>query len=263
MSKNTLKGEIGFNSYFLSIWADRWLELKKAMLQEPAYVEINRGLLKSYFLDAASLAPPSALDVAPGMKVLDMCAAPGGKTLQLALKLQGEGCLVANDLSSRRRTRLKQVLQEHLPEDHLRNVKVTGHDASKWGLYQKNYFDRILLDAPCSSERHLLRDPSYLKDWSPSRIKSLSRRQYALLCAAYDALKPGGRIVYSTCALSEEENDRVVEKLMKKRDAVNVIDPFPDAPGEILRKGRHILPDRGGAGPIYYCLLEKKTTASP
>lgn len=257
MSKKSDKGETGFNTFFESVWGKRWTQLKEAMLQEPDYAEIKKGLLQSYFLDPASLAPPSVLKVKPGMKVLDMCAAPGGKMLQLALALQGKGLLVANDLSSRRRARLKLVMQEHLPEHLAGIIQITGHDASKWGLYQKDYFDRILLDAPCSSERHLLRNPSYLTDWSPSRIKSLSRRQYALLCAAYDALKPGGRIVYSTCALSEEENDGVVEKLIKKRNGVTVLPPPEDAPGEELRRGVHILPDRGGAGPIYYCLLEK------
>jgi len=258
--RETLKGESGFYSYFESVWGDRWQGLREAMLQEPDYKEMKEGLKKGYFLDSASLTPPEVLGVKPGMKVLDMCAAPGGKSLQLALLLQGEGELIANDLSSKRRARLKQVLQDHLPDHLLNIIRITGHDGSKWGLYQKEYFDRILLDAPCSSERHLLCNPSYLKDWSPSRIKSLSRRQYALICAAYDCLKPGGRLVYSTCALSQEENDHVINRLQKKRTGVKVVKPSQDFPGEELEKGFHILPDRHGAGPIYYGLIEKELT---
>lgn len=255
--KQTDKGESGFYSYFEMKWGERWENLRKAMLQAPDYTEISKGLTKSYFLDSASLVPPSILGVRPGMRVLDMCAAPGGKSLQLALSLQGKGEFIANDLSSKRRTRLKQVLQEHLPPELQHNIRITGHDASKWGLYQKDYYDRILLDAPCSSERHLLCNPVYLGEWSPSRIKSLSRRQYALLCAAFDCLKPGGRLVYSTCALSQEENEGVIAKLQKKRKGVKPIKPAEAPSGEALQIGYHILPDRGGAGPIYYCLIEK------
>ena len=229
-----------------------------ALSDEPAYVDLTEGLTAPYHLDRASLHPPRALDVHPGQTVLDMCAAPGGKTLVLALSLQGRGHLVANDLSPDRRRRLREVLESRLPSTLRATIRITGGDASHRGMREPAFYDRILLDAPCSSERHLLQAPDHLARWTPGRSRNLARRQYALLTSAFDALKPGGRLVYSTCALAPGENDGVVGRLLKRRDGVGIRNT-DDEIGEVTDHGRIILPDRcDGAGPIYWSVIVRE-----
>lgn len=252
-----MRNKEDFDTYYRNIWLDRWDALKNAFAGEPDYCTLEEGLLKPYFLDKASTYPAQALDVQHGDSVLDLCAAPGGKTLILALAKGEAGTLVANDKSADRRMRLKTVVNEHLPASIASTVHITGYDAATWGLYQKDMYDRVLLDAPCSSERHVLSSPYYLAQWTPARTKQLAIRQFAMLAAALDAAKAGGRIVYSTCSISPLENDGVVEKLFKKRkDMFNIIELEPEI-GEKTKYGIQILPDTTGAGPIYYCCLEK------
>ena len=247
-----------FDTYYRSIWKERWDALKASFAGESDYCTLSEGLLKPYFLDKASTYPAQALDVQPGDCVLDLCAAPGGKTLILALAKGETGTLVANDKSADRRARLKAVVAEHLPAAIASTVRITGFDAATWGLYQQAMYDRVLLDAPCSSERHVLSSPYYLAQWTPARTKQLAIRQFAMLAAALDAAKAGGRVVYSTCSISPLENDGVIEKLFKKRkDLFDIIEAAPGI-GEKTKYGIQILPDTTGAGPIYYCCLEKR-----
>lgn len=251
-----------FESYYRELFGDRWDSLRQALLDdEPHYYELNSGLLQSYFLDPASVEAARALEVKPGQDVLDLCAAPGGKTLFLALALKGSGSLVSNDISPARRGRLRKVLDDHLPTAIRETVEVRGHDASRWGMYEPERYDRILADVPCSSEGHVIRSAVHLKQWSPSRIKSLAHRQFAILASALDALKPGGEMVYSTCALAPDENDGTVAKLFKKRKEQFDVITFDRKQriGERTLYGIRILPDReGGLGPIYYCVIRKR-----
>ncbi|MBM4414309.1 MAG: hypothetical protein FJ040_12805, partial [Chloroflexi bacterium] len=173
------------------------------------------GLLNYYLLDAASVLAVEALAIQPGERVGDLCAAPGGKSLLCALKLDGRGQLIANDRSSNRRLRISRILESYLPPAQQAIVTVTGHDAMTWSQHQVNYFDKVLLDAPCSSERHVLEDARALADWAPGRSKSLAIQQFAMLASALEIVKVGGRIVYSTCALSHLENDEIIRKLHK------------------------------------------------
>jgi 16S rRNA C967 or C1407 C5-methylase (RsmB/RsmF family) len=136
-------------------------------------------------------------------------------------------------------------------------------------LKNEEKFDAILLDAPCSSERHVLADKKYLSEWSFSRIKTLSMAQWALLSSAWRMLKEEGYLLYSTCALSPNENDNVISRLIKKFDNLKILEPkislnykkfteksLPDY--EKTEFGAHILPDTTqGAGPLYFCLLQK------
>jgi 5-methylcytosine rRNA methyltransferase NSUN4 len=119
-------------------------------------------------------------------------------------------------------------------------------------------FDRVLVDAPCSGERHLLMGGDELKNWTPSRSKQLSVRQHSLLCAALDATKDGGTVVYSTCALSPLENDGVIRKLLKSRKDQFTVVKSSDSAGEATEFGRIYLPDvSGGSGPIYCAVLKR------
>ena len=160
--KERQSGEERFEQYYSDLYGERWPRLRQALLSPNQSVSLSDRLLTPYYMDKASILAAEILPISENNKVLDMCAAPGGKTLSIALRLNGTGLLVSNDRSASRRNRLINVLDTHL-EPKLRSVvKVTGHDSTQWSLHEKDAYDRILLDAPCSSERHVLNDASEL-----------------------------------------------------------------------------------------------------
>ncbi|KXX63870.1 RsmB/NOP family class I SAM-dependent RNA methyltransferase [Marichromatium gracile] len=159
--------------------------------------------------ELVSQLPALLLDLAPGQRVLDMCAAPGGKTAQIAFALGNRGTLVANDISS---DRIK-ALQGNLDRLGVINVSTTCKDASNWPL-RGGQFDRILLDAPCSSEGTLRRTPSLLGRLGPENAARLAPKQRLLLEKAVRLLRPGGRLVYSTCTFAPEENELVLDAVL-------------------------------------------------
>ena len=250
---------MNFHDWYAQMYPERWEGLYSCLLDDPPGFALREGLQQPYYLDEASLQAALALDVHPGHTVLDACAAPGGKTLVLALHLAGTGELTANDRSSSRRSRLHRVLRGHLSEEHRCVITVTGHDAARWGLYEQDRFDRILLDVPCSSERHVLNNPRELAKWSSKRSRRLAVQQFAMAAAALDAVKPGGRIIYSTCSISMLENDQVMEKLLKRRAGrCRVTVPSGIPWGEPTEYGWMILPDQcGGRGPLYISVITK------
>lgn len=251
-----------FEAYYHEIYGDRWEALKRALLT-PA-PKISRpcfGGYAQYVLDPASVRAAQALGVKPHEQVLDLCAAPGGKALILAEALQGSGKLIANELSLPRRMRLKEVFETHIPTSFQGNFQITGFDANLFGLKRAGEFDRALLDAPCSSEQHLLVEDPEQKAWKISRTKQLAQRQYSLLCSAMLALKPGGTLVYSTCSISPLENDGVIERLLERKPDQVELDPnveeFQDL--EKTKYGFQIFPDiSGGYGPIFIARLKKR-----
>ncbi len=286
-SKKT--GQEALQSHFASVYGDRWNALwaalnkpenqvaRKSLFAEadrPAWPEAQLsgchlwsggelargtdGLLQYYVMDPASILCARALGVQDGDLVLDMCAAPGGKTLILAEALKGSGEILANEISPGRRERLKKVIQQYIPREIRNRVWVTGKDG---GLFVKSHpahFDRILVDAPCSGERHLLQSPSDLKEWSVKRSEKLAQRQYALLTAALLVAKPGARIVYSTCSISPLENDGVIERLLQKKNGeFQVIEHQSEIEGEKTRFGQQFFPDQFAFGPIYFSVLER------
>ena len=256
--KKKESGEELFELFYSEEYKERWPELKAALLYPVKHMELRfSDDLSSYFLDKASWVAAQCLPVKKGMKVLDMCAAPGGKSLIMASFLKGSGSLTSNELSPTRRNRLKTVLKEHLPEEWYQNIRVSGFDASKWCLYEKNIYNAVLLDAPCSSERHLLHSPEHLKKWTPARTRNLAFRQYSLAVSALDTLKPDGWLLYSTCSLSPLENDGIIRKMLKKRKGAFQVCNIENSEGEKTEYGRIILPDKGGWGPIYFCLMKK------
>lgn len=247
-----------FDAYYASIYADRWTALRAAMTEAHAQREIGEPLLHPYYLDEASFFAADILPAGQGDDVLDMCAAPGGKTLVLALKLQGTGSLICNDRSATRRARLRTVIDEHLPASYRANIMVTGHDASRWGLHEQQAYDHVLLDAPCSSERHVINDHQALSQWSESRPKRLAIQQFAMLAAALEAVRIGGTILYSTCSINPAENERVIEKLYDKRNGrfeeLRTSVPY----SEQRPCGAIVLPDTAlGRGPLFFCLLRR------
>ncbi len=265
-SRVVKKRKPGFDEFYSSLFPGRWPALREALTADGSPSPFAEALSKPYFLDAASVSAARALGPTGDSLVLDLCAAPGGKTLVLASSLGPGGRIVANERSGERRRRLRAVLDEHLPPPLRERVCVTGHDAARWGLHEQDRYDLVLLDAPCSSERHLIRDPVRLAAWSPARSRNLALRAYAMLLAALQAVKPGGRVLYSTCALAPGENDEVVRRALARRPGLVRVLREPEHPGpapggpvpEATEYGHAIWPDTaGGAGPIYYALLEK------
>ncbi|MCC7440675.1 MAG: RsmB/NOP family class I SAM-dependent RNA methyltransferase [Bdellovibrionales bacterium] len=215
------------------------------------------GLLRYYVMDPASALAARALRGAPGERILDLCAAPGGKTLVL---LESGASVVANEPSRPRRDRLTAVIRQYATAGARARVEVRGKDGARIGMGSPAAFDAVLVDAPCSGERHLLGAPAELARWSAARGAQLARRQYALLASALLALRPGGRLVYSTCALSPQENDEVVARLLKKKEGEvepMVSGPAPSPFAERTALGWMHLPDRAGFGPLYYAELRR------
>lgn len=252
-------GEKAFENWYSRQFGSRWPLLKNALASPARQVSLSSGLLKPYYLDAGSVEAASVLPLHEASSILDMCAAPGGKTLYLATHMPLNAILTCNEYSRERKRRLQQVLQEHVPEQLLERITITGRDAARWSRYEQAAYDRILLDAPCSSERHVLSSPVHLAQWTPARIRNLAQRQWSLLSGAWLVLKPGGFLVYSTCALSREENDGVICRLCKKYpDAVVCNQVIEESSAEPTEYGNHVLPDTSeGAGPLFYALIKK------
>ena len=264
-----LTGSEGFEAYYSNLFGERWQSIKESFSLDPDYAEWKAGGEKPYFLDSGSVRAAVSLPLESAVDILDLCAAPGGKTLVLASNMPKNANLLSNERSPERKNRLANTVHDCLPQEIQERVTVICKDGAQMCLKNEEKFDAILLDAPCSSERHVLADPKYLSEWSPSRIKTLSMAQWALLSSAWRMLRPNGFLLYSTCALSPDENDNVIAKLLKKFDNVKLCEPkisldYKNFTASVLPKyektefGAHVLPDKaGGAGPLYFCLLKK------
>ncbi|NXG74766.1 NSUN4 methyltransferase, partial [Baryphthengus martii] len=170
------------------------------------------GLLDYYLLDAASLLPVLALNVQPGDFVLDLCAAPGGKTLAL-LQTGVCGHLAANDISVSRTKRLYQILHSYVPKEVRETVRVTSFDGRDWGDLEGGTFHKVLVDAPCTTDRHSVmeEDNNIFHKRRTKERQMLPMLQLQLLIAGILATKPGGEVVYSTCSLSPLQNEYVIK----------------------------------------------------
>ncbi|MFP4362818.1 MAG: RsmB/NOP family class I SAM-dependent RNA methyltransferase [Spirochaetia bacterium] len=258
MSKGTKKGENAFHAFYEALYPDRWKNILSAFQENKEYEEVTDLLRIPYYLDKASYMTASQLFPEAGENVLDMCAAPGGKALVLFTKMRGRGRLTVNDRSFDRLKRTQRVFKEHLPDEHDMDIRFTNKDATKWFRYESNVYDKVLADVPCSSEVHVLGSKKHLGKWSPSRTKHLAIQAFAILASALEAVKNSGIILYSTCTLSPLENDRVIEKLDKKRKGQYKILPISADIGEPTEYGRIILPDKHpGMGPMYLSKIQK------
>lgn len=164
--------------------------------------------------EAASMIPATLMELGPGMKVLDMCAAPGAKTTQIAQYMKNEGCIVANDPNVRR----TNVLISNLQKCGVLIAKVTKKDGRYFSRYEER-FDSVLVDAPCSNVGMIRKNFKYLKFWREREIDYLSKIQKTLILAGYRALRSGGVLIYSTCTLDPIENEEVVDHLLTNTDA--------------------------------------------
>ncbi len=193
------------------------------------------------------------LGVQPGDDVLDMCAAPGGKSLVLALALQGQGLLHVNERSSERFFRLRRTLATLIDQP---SITYSQHDARQFAIKnQDSQYDKILLDVPCSSEAHVLNDAAHLAVWSTQRSKRLANDQMSMICQAIELGKPDARLVYSTCSINTQENDDIIRRLIEKRPHRIAIEPLQYTQGEATTYGWQFWPDVCTMGPLYMCKI--------
>lgn len=165
-----------------------------------------------YSQEAAAMFPAALSGVQPGMRVLDLCAAPGGKSTQLAELLKGQGLLVSNEISDKR----ARILRENLERWGAANVVVVNASPDQLAEKFPSFFDAIVVDAPCSGEGMFRKDPEAAQYWSPDYVLLCQKRQRSILQQALTMLKPGGQLVYSTCTFSPEEDEQNVAWLLEQ-----------------------------------------------
>ncbi len=175
-------------------------------LQEPA------AMLPIASAVCAGLIPRSA-------RVLDLCAAPGGKTFQLASAIGEDGLLVSNEINPSRCA----VLAGNVERLGLRRVVVTNADSRAFGEYTPGFFDVLAVDAPCSGEGMFRKTPEAVAEWSPASPASCAERQRSILTAALPSLKAGGILIYSTCTYAPEENEETVSWLLREYPALELV----------------------------------------
>ncbi|NXN18623.1 NSUN4 methyltransferase, partial [Indicator maculatus] len=231
------------------------------------------GLFDYYLLDAASLLPVLALNVQPDDCVLDLCAAPGGKTLAL-LQTGVCGHLAANDVSVSRTKRLCQVLRSYVPKEIRETVSVTSYDGRDWQQVEGGTFHKVLVDVPCTTDRHSVmeNENNIFHKMRTKERQMLPMLQLQLLVAGILATKPGGEVVYSTCSLSPLQNEYVIERAAEIAETqfnisvqVEDLSPFRTLFQDTFsffsdcRLGELVLPHlTANFGPTYFCKLRRR-----
>ena len=192
----------------------------------------------------------TAMDLKPGMRVLDLCAAPGSKSTQIAEALDNEGMLVANEIILSRAA----ILKENMERCGAANVIIVNNTPAEVAKAFPEYFDAVLCDAPCSGEGMFRKDPDAVTHWSPEHVSSCAARQSGILDDAAACVKPGGVLVYSTCTFSVEENEQNVISFLKRHPEF-IAEPISaegGRPGIMKEQGaeytRRIYPMDGGEG---------------
>ena len=163
--------------------------------------------------------PVTLLSVKPGDKVLDLCAAPGGKSTQIASYLKGEGFIVSNEIIPSR----TKILSQNIERMGITNAIVLNENPTKLNHTFAGYFDKILVDAPCSGEGMFRKNDEALKEWSVENVNMCAARQDEILDCAADMLKSGGTMVYSTCTFSREEDEDCMTRFMARHPDYEMI----------------------------------------
>lgn len=171
-----------------------------------------------YIQEPSAMAPAGYLDAKAGEKILDLCAAPGGKTTMIAAAMEGKGLLVSNEIHP---TRAK-ILSENVERMGIRNAIVTNETPQKLAKKFPEFFDKIMVDAPCSGEGMFVKNEIAKEEWSLENIVLCAERQDEILDCAFTMLKPGGRIVYSTCTFSEEEDEGSVLRFLERHEEMEI-----------------------------------------
>lgn len=192
------------------------LEKVKSISKNPYYFA---GLY--YIQEPSAMTPAMAANIKPGDRVLDLCAAPGGKSTQAAAYLKGEGLLVSNDFSASR----VKALQKNIEVSGIDNVLITNEDPKNLANVYKEYFDKIIVDAPCSGEGMFRKDSAVFKAYLSRGPENFTDLQVSILNEAAKMLKPGGTLVYSTCTYSKVEDEGSLNKFLSTHPEFE-IDPI-------------------------------------
>lgn len=207
-----------------------------------------------YLQEPSAMAAVTAADIRPGMRVLDLCAAPGGKSTAAASALMGQGLLLSNEVVPGRAA----VLLSNLERMGVRNAVVTCEPPETLCAALAGGFDVVLVDAPCSGEGLFRREPAAVREWTPQLPAACARRQAAILRSARQAVRPGGVLVYSTCTFAPEENEGVVDGFLRENPDFHMeavpagfgrpaVPEWADAAAEVAL-ARRIFPQDGGEG---------------
>lgn len=229
-----------------------------------------------YLQDPSAMSPAELLAPQPGEKVLDLSAAPGGKTTHLAALMQGRGLLVANEIKDKRVGHLAQNVERW----GAGNVVVTNETPERLADHLGPIFDRVLVDAPCSGEGMFRKDMGARADWSPEMVLGCAVRQHNILRVAARLVRPGGYLLYSTCTFAPEEDEGAVQSLLEtfpdfKVVALPQLDGFaPGQPGWLetltgqqadstLKGAARLFPHRLAGEGHFACLLQRSSGPAP
>ncbi len=184
-----------------------------------------------YIQEPSAMAPVPFLEVQPGERVLDLCAAPGGKSTQIGVALKRQGLLVCNEIHPAR----AKILSENIERLGIPNAIVTNETPERLRSVFVGYFDKILVDAPCSGEGMFRKNEEAKEEWSPENVELCAQRQDGILDCAAQMLRPGGRLVYSTCTFAPQENEGSIARFLSRHEDFEVVEveiPQGFAPGK-------------------------------
>lgn len=219
-----------------------------------------------YIQEASSMLPVAALFAGEEMpkRVMDVAAAPGSKTTQIAARMGNQGAILANEFSASR----VKVLHANISRCGIANVALTHFDGRVFGAAVPESFDAILLDAPCSGEGVVRKDPDALKNWSVQSNLEIAATQRELIDSAFHALKPGGTLVYSTCTLNRDENESVLAWLLEHYpqavEVESLASLFPSANEALTPEGfLHVFPQIYDCEGFFVARLRKIASVEP
>lgn len=164
-----------------------------------------------YLQEASAMAPVALLDPQPGERICDLCAAPGGKSTQIAGRLMGEGLLLCNEINPKR----AKILARNIERLGVANALVTNEHPANLASRFSGFFDRVMIDAPCSGEGMFRKEEAAVTDWSQETVEMCAQRQGEILHSGAQMVRPGGRLVYSTCTFAPEENEQAVAAFLE------------------------------------------------
>ncbi len=174
-----------------------------------------------YLQEPSAMTPAWELPVEPGDRVLDLCAAPGGKSTELAAKLQGKGVLVSNDISNSR----AKALLKNLELFGIPNALITSEAPHKLAERFEGYFDKILIDAPCSGEGMFRKDQAVIRSWIEHGNDFYVKLQKEIVTYALKMLRPGGMLLYSTCTFSPLEDEQIIQFMLEQDETLSIVEP--------------------------------------
>ncbi len=231
------------------------------------YYADNRGLNGNHPYHAAGVLyfqEPSAMSVAVGMplgenpKILDLCAAPGGKTTHIAERMGNKGLLISNEIVQKR----AQILSENVERMGLTNTVVTNETPTRLAERFTGYFDGVIVDAPCSGEGMFRKEPQAVDEWSVNHTLSCAVRQKNILDDAYKMVKQGGYIMYSTCTFSYDENEAVVQYMLNKYNMelchIDGLDALSHGIGNGMEECRRVFPHKQKGEGHFAALLKRR-----